>query len=123
MPGIQFSEDDNVLVQGVEGSPFAIGYFGYAYYIENTSRLRAVALEDVEPTVSAVDAGTYMLARPLFLYTDAGILAAKPQVAAFLNYTLTNIQDFVARVGYFQAPPRALRLAKLLLLIGEGDMM
>src|SRR5688572_20244220 len=48
--GAQFSEDDNVLVQGVEGSPYAIGYFGYAYYAENSGALKALAIEGVEPS-------------------------------------------------------------------------
>jgi len=65
---LQLSEDDNVLVQGVEGSPNAIGYFGFAYYEENADLLRAVAIEGVEPAAAAVDAGDYPLARPLFIY-------------------------------------------------------
>ena len=48
--GAQFSEDDNVLVQGVEGSPYAIGYFGFAYFNENKGKLKAVAVEGVEPS-------------------------------------------------------------------------
>ncbi len=106
--GIQFSEDDNVLVQGVEGSQFAIGYFGFAYYIEDTDRLRAVAIDGgdgaVEPDTDSVNEGTYALARPLFIYTDAGIIAAKPQVGAFVVYYLENVNEVVESVGYFPAP-------------------
>ncbi len=122
VPGIQFSEDDNVLVSGVEGSPFAIGYFGYAFYIENADALRAVAVEGVAPTAAAVEANEYPLARPLFIYSDAGILAAKPQVASFINYYLTNDADFVDQVGYFQTSERTNRLAKLLLVINMPMM-
>ena len=100
----QFSEDDNVLVKGVEGSPYAIGYFGFAYFSENSGALKAVAVEGVEPNQGTVDDGTYPLARPLFIYTDATILAEKPQVAAFIYFYLSNVNDNIVDVGYFPAP-------------------
>jgi phosphate transport system substrate-binding protein len=109
---LQLSEDDNVLVQGVEGSPYAIGYFGYAYYQENASRLKALNIGGVTPTAESVDDGSYALARPLFLYSDAGILADKPQVAAFLAYFLTYVNDEIVEVGYFPASEAALAEAR-----------
>jgi phosphate transport system substrate-binding protein len=102
--GAQFSEDDNVLVQGVVGSPYAIGYFGFAYYVENADTLKALAIEGVEPNQESVDAGTYPLARPLFIYSDAKIMQEKPQVAAFIYFYLTNLDDNIVDVGYFPAP-------------------
>ncbi|MDO9303637.1 MAG: PstS family phosphate ABC transporter substrate-binding protein [Anaerolineales bacterium] len=104
LEGAQFSEDDNVLVQGVEGSPYAIGYFGYAYFSENSGALKAVAIDDVEPNQGTVDDATYPLARPLFIYSDATILAEKPQVAAFIYFYLSNVNDNIIDVGYFPAP-------------------
>jgi phosphate binding protein len=104
LEGAQFSEDDNVLVQGVEGSPYAIGYFGYAYFSENSGALKAVAIDDVEPNQGAVDDGTYPLARPLFIYSDATIMTEKPQVAAFIYFYLSNVNDNIIDVGYFPAP-------------------
>ncbi len=104
LEGAQFSEDDNVLVQGVEGSPYAIGYFGFAYYTENSGALKAVAIEGVEPNQGTVDDGTYPLARPLFIYSDASILTEKPQVAAFIYFYLSNVNDNIVDVGYFPAP-------------------
>lgn len=105
---VQFSEDDNVLVKGVEGSPYAIGYFGFAYYTENQGLLKALAIEDVEPNEDNVNAGKYPLARPLFIYSDAKIMAEKPQVAAFINYFLTYVNDLIGDVGYFPAPADAI---------------
>ena len=104
LEGAQFSEDDNVLVKGVEGSPYAIGYFGYAYYTENSGALKALAIDDVEPNQENVDNGTYPLARPLFIYSDAKIMAEKPQVAAFIYFYLSNVNDNIVDVGYFPAP-------------------
>ncbi len=105
----QFSEDDNVLVQGVEGSPYAIGYFGYAYYQENQGRLRALKINGVEPNAETVEANTYPLARPLFLYSAPSILKEKPQVAAFINFYLTHVNEEIAKVGYFPASEAVLK--------------
>lgn len=109
LEGAQFSEDDNVLVQGVEGSPYAIGYFGYAYFSENSGNLKAVAVEGVEPSQATVDDGTYPISRPLFIYSDANILKEKPQVAAFIYFYLNNVDNEISDVGYFPAPDAELQ--------------
>ncbi len=109
---LQLSEDDNVLVQGVEGSPYAIGYFGYAYYEENAGLLKVLHIEGVEPGAATVDSGDYALARPIFIYSDAAILQEKPQVAAFINFYLSFVNEEIAKVGYFPASDTALNAAK-----------
>ncbi len=108
---IQFSEDDNVLVQGVEGSPYAIGYFGYAYYAENQGNLKALSVDGVAPSAETAENGEYPLARPLFIYSDAAILQAKPQVAAFINFFLSFVNEEILSVGYFPASQEALDVA------------
>ena len=95
------SEDDNVIVQGVESSEYAVGFFGYAYYNENASQLNAVSIDGIAPNFETVEAGTYKMSRPLYIYSDPGIMKAKPQVAAFINYYLTNVQDNISAIGYF----------------------
>ena len=109
---IQFSEDDNVLVVGVEGSQYAIGYFGFAYYIENASRLKAISVDGVAPTAETAENGDYALARPLYIYSDAGILKDKPQVAAFIEFFLTYVNEEIEEVGYFPASEDALNVAR-----------
>ena len=109
---LNLSEDDNVLVQGIIGSPYAIGFFGYAYYAENTDVLKVLSIEGVEPTQESVDDTSYPLARPLFLYSDAGIMQTKPQVAAYINFFLTYVNEEVVDVGYFPAPVADLDGAK-----------
>lgn len=111
-PNIQFSEDDNVLVRGVEGSPYAIGYFGYAYFNENQGGLKAIPLNGVTPSLQTAEDGSYPLARPLFLYSDAKIMQEKPQVAAFINFFLTYVNEEIQDVGYFPASEDALQLAR-----------
>jgi len=109
---LQLSEDDNVLAQGVIGDKYAIGYFGYAYFNENKDQLRALPIEGVEPNQADVDNGTYPLARPLFIYSDATIMKEKPQVAAFINFYLTHVNEEIIDVGYFPAHADALNQAK-----------
>lgn len=99
--GTQFSEDDNVLVQGVQGSPYAIGYFGYAYYQENASTLNALSVDGVAPTAETAESGEYPISRPLFIYSDATIMQEKPQVAAFIYFYITTVADEILDVGYF----------------------
>jgi phosphate transport system substrate-binding protein len=117
----QLSEDDNVLVQGVLGSPHAIGFFGYAYYAENEDVLKILSIEGVEPTGASVDSGDYPLARPLFIYSTADIMGQKPQVADFINFYLTNVNDEVVDVGYFPASNTALDSAKQAWLDAMGQ--
>ena len=109
---LQQSEDDNVLVQGVEGNKYAIGYFGYAYYEEQGSKLKILDIEGVKANAESVDAGDYMLARPLFIYSDATIMKDKPQVAAFINFYLSFVNEEVIGVGYFPASQESLDAAK-----------
>lgn len=100
---LQLSEDDNVLVQGVLGSPYAVGYFGYAYYQENADTLTVLSINEVAASAENVDNASYPLARPLFMYTTGSILQAKSQVADFLNFVLTYVNEEIVDVGYFPA--------------------
>jgi phosphate transport system substrate-binding protein len=103
----QFSEDDNVLAQGVIGNPGAIGYFGYAYYNENVGALKILNIEGVEPTEVTAEDGSYPLARPLFIYSDPTIMTSKPQVAAFIHFYLSFVNEEIIDVGYFPASEAA----------------
>ncbi|MEA3351816.1 MAG: PstS family phosphate ABC transporter substrate-binding protein [Chloroflexota bacterium] len=105
---LNLSEDDNVLVQGIIGSPYAVGFFGYAYYAENADTLKVLSIEDVEPSAENVDNNSYPLARSLFIYSDAAIMQEKPQVAAYINFFLTFVNEEIVEVGYFPASDETL---------------
>ena len=109
---LQLSEDDNILVQGVEGSPYAVGFFGYAYYAENKEQLNILSIEGIDANAANVDNGSYPLARPIFMYSDAQIMRNKPQVAAFIAFYLTYVNEEIGKVGYFPAASAALDSAK-----------
>ena len=99
--GTQLSEDDNVLVQGVEGSPYAIGYFGYAYFQENQGSLKALSINGIEPNAETAESGEYPISRPLFIYSSTEIMQEKPQVSAFIYFYITHVADEILDVGYF----------------------
>ena len=108
---LNLSEDDNVLVQGILGSPYAVGFFGYAYYAENADTLNVLSIEGIEPSAATVDSNEYPLARPLFIYSDASIMQEKPQVAAYINFFLTYVNEEIVDVGYFPSSEAALELS------------
>ena len=106
------SENDDQLAGSISRNPFSIGFFGYAYYLANTDDLRIVALDGVAPSAETVEAGTYALSRPLFIYSDAKIMRDHPQVADFISYYLTHVNEVILDVGYFPASAEALAKAR-----------
>ncbi|MBD2260266.1 PstS family phosphate ABC transporter substrate-binding protein [Pseudanabaena sp. FACHB-2040] len=98
------SEDDNILVVGVERDRNALGYFGMSYYLENQERLNAVAIDGVYPTPANVESGSYTpLSRPLYIYVSRASLE-KPEVRSFVQYYLNNAEDIVPEIGYVPLP-------------------
>ena len=98
------SEDDNVLVTGISKDKNALGYFGFAYYIENQKTLRDIPLAGkdgavVSPNPETIEKGTYTLARPLVVYVNKKSLA-KPEVKAFVSFLLKNAGKLSKEVGY-----------------------
>jgi phosphate transport system substrate-binding protein len=109
------SEDDNVLVQGVEGDKGALGYFGYSYYNENRDKLKLIAVNGgkgcVAPTVRAIQSYSYYLARPLFIYAKRSSFS-RPSVEAFIGFIFANEKKIADAARYVALTPRQLRKAK-----------
>ncbi len=100
----QASEDDNVLVQGISGDTYGLGYFGYAYYAENADRLKLVEVDGgtgcTAPSQTTIEDGSYApLSRPLFIYVSHAS-AAQPAVGALLEYAFTNGPELIPATGY-----------------------
>ena len=98
------SEDDNILVQGISGDPNSLGYFGYAYYIENKAKLKDVPIDSgsgpVAPNDSTITSNTYKpLSRPLFIYVNSASLK-RAEVKAFVEFYMVNGEALVHEVGY-----------------------
>lgn len=114
-PDFTASEDDNVLVQGVAGDPNGLGFFGFAYYVENTSKLKLVGVDGgkgiVEPSTDTINNGTYApLSRPIFIYVSEKA-AKRPEVDAFVQFYMKNAATLSAEVGYVALPARVYELA------------
>lgn len=102
------SEDDNVLVKGVSGDQYALGYFGFAYYEENQDKLKLVAVDGgkgcVLPSEKTISDGTYApLSRPIFIY-PARTALKRPEVAEFVRFYLNNAPKLARAVGYIPLP-------------------
>jgi phosphate transport system substrate-binding protein len=103
------SEDDNILVQGVAGDQYALGYMGLAYFEENRDKLKLVPVDDenpangagpVTPTSETVRNGTYHpLSRPIFIYVNTAALA-RPEVQEFVQFYLDSSAPLIKEVGY-----------------------
>jgi phosphate transport system substrate-binding protein len=131
------SEDDNVLVQGVEGDKHALGYMGFAYYVAHQKRLKGLAVEwdakqkpASKPSEETVLQGIYNpLSRPLFLYVNVKSLD-KPEVKKFVEFYLNHVENLAKEVKYIPLPPESYVRVKARLekkekgtaFAGHGDM-
>lgn len=121
------SEDDNVIVKGVESGKGALGYFGHAYYEENAAALKAVEIQNeagecVTPSHEAIADGSYNpLSRPLFIYVAKAAYDSKPQVKAFVDYQLDPSNgELVSEAGYIALPDDQLAASKA--RVDEGKL-
>ena len=110
------SEDDNVLVQGVATDRSALGFFGYAYYAENTDKLKLIAIDGgkgpITPSEQTIMDGTYQpLSRPIFIYVNKKA-AERSEVREFVEFYLKNAHKLVKQVKYVPLPDRAYKLAE-----------
>ncbi|WP_081212142.1 PstS family phosphate ABC transporter substrate-binding protein [Salegentibacter sediminis] len=99
------SEDDNVLVQGVSGDKYGLGFFGLAYYGENSDKLKLVGVDGgegcIKPTSETVSNGTYApLSRPLFVYVNSSSVQNNPKVIDFMEFYLNEVPSLLKDVGY-----------------------
>lgn len=102
------SEDDNLLVRGVSGDTYSLGYFGFAYYENNADTLKLVAIDAgggcIAPSTETINNGTYApLSRPVFIYPSTQA-ASRPEVKEFLKFYLTEGRYLVGDVGYIPLP-------------------
>lgn len=103
------SEDDNILVQGVSGDKYGLGFFGLAYYEENQDKLKMVAVDNgegcIEPSMETVSNGTYApLSRPLYIYVNSTSIK-NPKVVDFVNFYLEEAPSLLKDVGYVPLTP------------------
>ncbi|HUE72923.1 MAG TPA: PstS family phosphate ABC transporter substrate-binding protein [Pirellulaceae bacterium] len=114
------SEDDNTLVQGIEGNKYSLGYIPYAYYQPNTDKMTALKIDwkpddelgPIGPSAETVVNGTYNpLSRPMFLYINKKS-AERPEVKAFVEFLFDNIKELSTEVGYMPLPDKAYEMGR-----------
>jgi phosphate transport system substrate-binding protein len=112
------SEDDNVLVQGIENDVNSLGYIPFAYYAPHAGKMKALAIDwgkgqgCVKPSLENVLAGTYNpLSRPLFVYVSKKAAETKPEVREFVEFAMTKSVPLIKEVKYLQLPDRAYELS------------
>lgn len=125
------SVKDNTLVEGVKGNKYSLGYFGYAYYVQNKQFLKAVGVANkadlsdcVKPTDESIENGSYKpLSRPLFIYVNKEALISKPEVADFVKFYLNEGQEQVSEVGYVRLPKETIEAARKVVqdILAEGQ--
>ncbi len=110
------SEDDNVLVEGIAGEKYALGYFGYAYYYENRDRVKALAImvngTCIEPSIENIRSFKYPLARPLFIYVNKEYFESREELREFVFFYLENAAKAAEVVGYVPFSEHYYRAAK-----------
>ncbi len=95
-PDYTASANDNTIIEGISGAKGSLGWVGYAFFVANADEVRALAIDAenngncVEPTPETIASGEYSLARPLFLYVNADAAASKPEVAAYVDFYLSE---------------------------------
>jgi phosphate transport system substrate-binding protein len=105
------SEDDNVLVQGVASDKNGLGFFGFAYYVENQKKVKALAVDGgkggILPSAKTVEDGSYQpLSRPIFVYVNIKA-AEKPEVKELIEFYMKNAENLVKEVKFFPLPAQA----------------
>ncbi|KAA5541562.1 PstS family phosphate ABC transporter substrate-binding protein [Roseiconus nitratireducens] len=115
---MNLNEDDNILVQGVAGNKYSIGFFGVAYYEESKDKLKAVSVinpkdgKAYQPTTENIAANKYApFSRPLFIYVSTASLP-RAEVKTFVDYYLANVSELCEQVGYVRLPAEVLEKGK-----------
>ena len=109
-PDYTASEDDNTLVQGVAGDENSLGYFGFAYYAANKSKLKLVPIDGgkgpISPSTTTINNGAYApLSRPIFIYVNKAAMT-RPEVKSFVHFYINNAGLLASEVGYIPLPEK-----------------
>ncbi|WP_459499423.1 PstS family phosphate ABC transporter substrate-binding protein [Bacillus sp. C1] len=101
------SEDDQVIMQGVMNDKNAIAFVGYAYYMANRDKVKAIKVNGVLPTKETIQSGVYKpLSRPLFAYVNHASIRNKSSVAEYVAFMMQHAGELAEEVGYVKLPQK-----------------
>jgi phosphate transport system substrate-binding protein len=108
-PDYTASANDNVIIQGIAGNATSLGWVGYAFYSENTDKVRAIPIAEegndcVEPTEETIAAGDYPISRDLYFYVNAKEAESNKALAGYVDFYLSQLETVVTETGYVQQP-------------------
>jgi phosphate transport system substrate-binding protein len=81
---IEAGENDNLIVQKLAANPNTVGVFGYSFLEENTSKVKGISINGVQPTYETIASFKYPGARPLYIYVKNAHVKAIPAIRAFV---------------------------------------
>lgn len=96
--------DDNVIIQGIDGSRGSFGWVGFAFTGDAGVKLLEIDGGDgcVAATPDAIAAGEYPVSRSLYVYVNSARAAASAAVRAYVDFYVseTGLGRAVSDVGY-----------------------
>lgn len=121
-------EQDNLIVQKIEGNPRAVGVFGYSYLEENLGKVQGLPINGVEPTYENISSFAYPGARPLYVYVKKAHMGAIPGLDLYLQEWVNSwgVDGQLAAIGMVASPPEEMsmneRRVNELLTITRADL-
>jgi phosphate transport system substrate-binding protein len=117
-PFVEAGENDNLIVQKLEGNPNAIGIFGYSFLEENKDKIKPVLIGGVEPTFENIASGKYPASRALYIYVKKAhvdvIPGMKEFIAEFVSPKAVGPDGYLVDKGLISLPKEELeKVAKV----------
>jgi phosphate transport system substrate-binding protein len=110
-PDYQSSGNDNIIIQGIEGSDSSLGWVGFAYAEENAGNVKILPIDGgdgncVTPARDTIADHSYPLSRSLYIYVNTDKAGSNEALKAFVDFYLTDpgIKDGVSQAGYVDLP-------------------
>jgi phosphate transport system substrate-binding protein len=82
---VEAGENDNLIVQKLQGNPDALGVFGFSFLDQNAEKVKGAPIDGVEPSFEAIADGDYPVSRPLYFYVKKAHVDVIPGLKAYLR--------------------------------------
>jgi phosphate transport system substrate-binding protein len=107
-PDYQSSPNDNVIIQGIEGSETSFGWVGFAYAEENAGGVKILQVDGgdgcITPNRETIADGSYPLSRALYIYVNTDKAKSNLAVKAYVDFYMQTLAQSAADAGYVDLP-------------------